>query len=96
MFNADSPQVRIPISDKSVIHNYRYVDESGRRYREDPRKSGKTYRYYLDGGKVPEDVSDRHRFVHFELPERLGYPTRSRSSCLKGSSPRAVIPAMSY
>jgi DNA modification methylase len=76
VFNGDSPDVRIPISDKSVIHNYRYTDEDGRKYREDPRKSGKTYRYYLDEGKIPEDVWTDIDSLHFELPERLGYPTQ--------------------
>ena len=76
VFNADSKAVRVPITDSSVIHNYRYTDEDGRRYRDDPRKSGKTYRYYLDEGKVPEDVWMDIDSLHFELPERLGYPTQ--------------------
>ena len=44
-FNTSSQWVRMPITDDSVTHNYRYVDENGRKYREDPRTSGKVYRY---------------------------------------------------
>lgn len=83
LFNADSPGVRVPITDKSVVHNYRYVDEDGRRYREDPRKSGKTYRYYLDKGKLPEDVWTDIPSLHHELAERLGYPTQKPEALLE-------------
>lgn len=83
IFNDTSPLVRVPITDKSVIHNYRYTDENGRRYREDPRKSGKTYRYYLDDGKLPEDVWVDIPSLHFELKERLGYPTQKPEKLLE-------------
>jgi DNA modification methylase len=82
-FNADSPLVRVPVTDESVLHNFRYVDEKGRRYREDPRKSGKTYRYYLDEGKIPEDVWTDIDSLHFELPERIGYPTQKPEKLLE-------------
>jgi DNA modification methylase len=75
-FQPDSPSVRVPITDASILHNYRYVDDSGRRYREDPRTSGKVYRYYLDEGKLPEDVWTDIDSLHFELQERIGYPTQ--------------------
>ncbi|MDR0535316.1 MAG: site-specific DNA-methyltransferase [Puniceicoccales bacterium] len=75
-FNTTSRWVRMPITDESVTHNFRYVDENGRRYREDPRTSGKVYRYYLDDGKIPEDVWIDIPSLHFELPERIGYPTQ--------------------
>ena len=83
IFNADSRLVRVPITDKSVIHNYRYVDENGRQYRSDPRKSGKTYRYYLDEGKIPEDVWIDIHSLHFELSERVGYPTQKPEKLLE-------------
>ena len=83
IFNADSPLVRVPITDKSVIHNYRYADENGRQYRSDPRKSGKTYRYYLDEGKIPEDVWIDIHSLHFELSERVGYPTQKPEKLLE-------------
>ncbi len=83
IFNTHSPLVRVPITDESVAHNYRYVDEQGRRYRADPRKSGKTYRYYLDEGKLPEDVWTDIDSLHFELPERIGYPTQKPEKLLE-------------
>jgi len=83
VFNDESPLVRIPITEKSVIHNYRYFDENGRQYRSDPRKSGKTYRYYLDAGKIPEDVWTDIPSLHFELSERVGYPTQKPEKLLE-------------
>lgn len=82
-FNHESPLVRVPITDESIRHNYRYVDENGRRYREDPRTSGKTYRYYLDEGKLPEDVWIDIDSLHFELAERIGYPTQKPEELLE-------------
>jgi DNA modification methylase len=73
-FNKD--EVKIPVTSESTTHNYRYTDENGRRYREDRRKSGKIYRYYLDEGKIPEDVWTDIDSLHFELAERLEYPTQ--------------------
>jgi DNA modification methylase len=83
IFNIDDPKVRVPITEDSVTHNYRYTDESGRKYREDPRKSGKTYRYYLDSGKLPESVWTDIDSLHFELSERLGYPTQKPEQLLE-------------
>lgn len=83
VFNRESPLVRVPITDESVTHNYRYTDEDGRKYRDDPRKSGKTYRYYLDEGKLPEDVWMDIDSLHFELPERIGYPTQKPEKLLE-------------
>ncbi len=73
-FNKD--EVKMPVTSESTTHNYRYVDEQGRRYREDKRKSGKVYRYYLDDGKIPEDAWTDIDSLHFEVPERLEYPTQ--------------------
>ena len=83
IFNADSPFLRVPITDDSIKHNYRYTDESGRRYREDPRRSGKKYRYYLDEGKIPEDVWNDIHSLHWELSERLGYDTQKPVALLE-------------
>jgi len=83
IFNGNSKLVRIPITDRSTLHNYRYVDANGRKYREDPRKSGKTYRYYLDEGKIPEDVWTDIDSLHFELAERLGNPTQKPEKLLE-------------
>lgn len=82
-FNNSCSDVRVPVTDQCVVHNFRYVDENGRRYRDDPRKSGKIYRYYLDEGKLPEDVWTDIQSLHFELPERIGYPTQKPEKLLQ-------------
>ena len=76
-------EVKMPVTSDSTKHNYRYVDEDGRRYREDPRKSGKVYRYYLDEGKIPEDAWTDIDSLHFEVPERLEYPTQKPEALLQ-------------
>lgn len=88
---------RMPIDDESVGHNYRYTDESGRKYREDIRKSGKVYRYYLDEGKIPEDVWTDIDSLHFELEERIEYATQKPEALvdriIKAASERGMIVA---
>lgn len=51
------------------------VDEQGRRYQDKRTKEGKYYRYYLDEGKVPEDVWLLES-IQSQDKERLGYPTQ--------------------
>ncbi|MEI7835648.1 MAG: site-specific DNA-methyltransferase, partial [Planctomycetota bacterium] len=80
-FNKD--EVKVSVTSESTKHNYRYIDEQGRRYREDPRKSGKVYRYYLDEGKIPEDAWTDIDSLHFEVPERLEYPTQKPEALLE-------------
>jgi DNA modification methylase len=80
-FNKD--EVKMAVTSESTAHNYRYTDEQGRRYREDRRKSGKVYRYYLDEGKIPEDAWTDIDSLHFEVPERLEYPTQKPEALLE-------------
>ena len=80
-FNKD--EVKVSVTSESTKHNYRYVDEQGRRYREDRRKSGKVYRYYLDEGKIPEDAWTDIDSLHFEVQERLEYPTQKPEALLE-------------
>jgi site-specific DNA-methyltransferase (adenine-specific)/adenine-specific DNA-methyltransferase len=80
-FNKD--EVKMAVTSESTAHNYRYTDEHGRRYREDKRKSGKVYRYYLDEGKIPEDAWTDIDSLHFEVPERLEYPTQKPEALLE-------------
>ncbi|EFI64042.1 type III restriction-modification system, Mod subunit, partial [Bacillus cereus SJ1] len=80
-FNKD--EVRMPVTNESTTHNYRYVDSDGRRYREDIRKNGKVYRYYLDEGKIPEDSWTDIDSLHHELAERLEYPTQKPEALLR-------------
>ena len=65
---------RVPHSAEELERDYRYYDESGRRYRTS-RAGGKVYRYYADEGKMANDW--------WVLPtlnstdsERAGYPTQ--------------------
>ena len=76
-------EVKMPVTSESTQHNYRYTDSDGRRYREDRRTSGKVYRYYLDEGKIPEDSWTDIDSLHFEVPERLEYPTQKPEALLQ-------------
>jgi site-specific DNA-methyltransferase (adenine-specific) len=51
------------------------IDENGRPYHDKRTKEGKYYRYYLDEGKVPEDVWILES-IQSQDKERLGYPTQ--------------------
>ncbi|HEX8597663.1 MAG TPA: DNA methyltransferase [Chloroflexia bacterium] len=59
-------------------------DADGREYQEKvDRKSGKTYRYYLDEGKSPEDYWVDIETLNREDKERLGYPTQKPEALLE-------------
>lgn len=58
------------------------VDEHGRRYQDKRTKEGKYYRYYLDEGKVPEDVWLLES-IQSQDKERLGYPTQKPEALLE-------------
>lgn len=60
------------------------VDEDGRAYQEKfVKKSGKTYRYYLDEGKIAEDYWTDIETLNREDKERLGYPTQKPEALLE-------------
>jgi len=98
VFNAD--RVRMPFTPhKQSKSGKNYggrmgVDENGREYVE---KWGtgkkKLYRYYLDEGKVPEDVWTDIQSIQADANERIGYPTQKPEPLLerviKASSPDA-------
>ncbi|MDI9348763.1 MAG: DNA methyltransferase [Candidatus Symbiobacter sp.] len=53
------------------------VDEDGRDYQEKTdKKSGKTYRYYVEDGKIAEDYWTDIESLNREDRERTGYPTQ--------------------
>ena len=79
----DDAAVRIPHEPASIEHNYRHVDENGRRYREDNRKGYKAYRYYADEGRARDDVWTDIGSLHHEDRERLGYPTQKPEKLLE-------------
>jgi DNA modification methylase len=87
LFNADS--VRMPFTphkQSKTGKNYggrMGVDEDGREYVE---KWGtgkkKLYRYYLDEGKIPEDVWTDIQSIQADAHERIGYPTQKPEALL--------------
>lgn len=88
LFNAD--QVRVPFTphkQSKTGKNYggrMGVDENGREYVE---KWGtgkkKLYRYYLDEGKIPEDVWTDIQSIQADANERIGYPTQKPEPLLE-------------
>jgi site-specific DNA-methyltransferase (adenine-specific) len=59
------------------------IDENGRPYQDKIVKySGKIYRYYLDEGKIPEDVW-QIQSLQSQDKERLGYPTQKPEALLE-------------
>lgn len=92
----DEAAVRIPHEPASIEHNYRHVDESGRRYREDNWSGKRKYRYYADEGRGRDDVWTDIGSLHHEDKERLGYPTQKPEKLLEviiraSSSEGAVV-----
>lgn len=74
------------------------ADDDGREYYEDfsPRKSGKTYRWYLDEGVTPMDVWTDIPALNPMAAERLGYPTQKPVALLErillaGTKPGDVV-----
>lgn len=68
--------------DEGSFSGYFGTDENGRRYRE-ARASNKTYRYYLDEPKNPDDVWIVPPIPHRSLTERTGYPTQKPEKLLE-------------
>lgn len=92
----DMDAVRVPVEDASLLANYRYVDENGRRYRKGTWKSGKEYRYYADEGRTPDDVWSDINSIHAASKERMGYPTQKPEELLQrvvkaSSRPGALV-----
>lgn len=59
------------------------VDEEGRRYQDKRTRDGKVYRYYLDEGKIPEDVWTDIESIQSQSKERLSYPTQKPLALLE-------------
>jgi site-specific DNA-methyltransferase (adenine-specific) len=59
-------------------------DADGREYQEKiDRKSGKSYKYYMDEGKIAEDYWIDIETLNREDKERLGYPTQKPEALLE-------------
>jgi DNA modification methylase len=103
----DSKAVRLPFTPhKQSKSGGNYggrmgIDEEGREYVE---KWGtgkkKLYRYYLDEGKLPEDVWTDIQSIQSAASERIGYPTQKPEALLeriiKGASPENGVVADFY
>jgi DNA modification methylase len=60
------------------------VDGDGRTYQEKTdKKTGKSYKYYLDDGKIAEDYWTDIETLNREDKERIGYPTQKPEALLK-------------
>ncbi len=74
-FNGDAVKTPYQANPKT-LGGVKRIDENGRPYRETwGTGSKKIYRYYLDEGKLPEDVWDLES-INSNSPERIGYPTQ--------------------
>lgn len=72
------------IQRKPHIHMRSGYDADGRPYYEKTdRKSGKTYRYYADEGKIAEDYWTDIETLNRGDGERLGYPTQKPEALLE-------------
>ncbi|MDC7224967.1 MAG: site-specific DNA-methyltransferase [Spirochaetales bacterium] len=81
-FNGLDP--RVVVKRKGNSHMKRGVDREGRSYREKTdRKSGKTYRYYEEEGKIPEDYWTDIEALNRDDRERENYPTQKPERLLE-------------
>lgn len=70
---------------KTGIHSFggkMGFNEDGRPYQDKLAKGGKVYRYYLDEGKIPEDVWQIES-IQSQDKERSGYPTQKPKALLE-------------
>ncbi|MDR0327186.1 MAG: HNH endonuclease [Planctomycetaceae bacterium] len=72
------------IERKPNSHMKTIADNDGRDYQEKmDKKTGKIYKYYMDGGKVAEDYWLGIETLNREAKERTGYPTQKPLALLK-------------
>lgn len=81
-FNPDD--IRVPYdADMKKLGGKKRIDESGRPYRETQGTgTSKYYRYYLDEGKIAEDVWTDISVMASNDSERIGYPTQKPEKLL--------------
>lgn len=68
--------------DEGSFGGYFKTDKDGRRYQE-VRTEGKTYKYYIDQPKNPDDVWMVPNIPQRDLTERMGYPTQKPEALLE-------------
>ena len=82
VFNGDAIKIDYE-ANPNTLGGVKRKDENGRPYRETwGTGSKKVYRYYLDEGKIPEDVWAIES-INSNSPERLGYPTQKPEALLQ-------------
>ena len=70
------------VQDDSQFGSYFKTDEDGRMYQE-VRTEKKTYRYYLDEPKIPDDVWQIQQMGQHDKTQRTGFPTQKPESLLE-------------
>ena len=69
------------VQDTSQFGSYFKTDDDGRMYQE-VRTAKKTYQYYLDDPKIPDDVWQIQMMGQHDKTERTGYPTQKPEGLL--------------
>ena len=70
------------VQDDKAFGSYFKTDDDGRMYQE-VRTAKKTYRYYLDDPKIPDDVWQIQLMGQHDKTERTGYATQKPESLLE-------------
>ncbi len=74
------------VQDTDKFSSYFKTDPDGRQYQE-VRTKKKTYRYYLDDPKIPDDVWTIQQMGQHDKTERIGYPTQKPEALVE----RAIL-----
>jgi len=74
------------VQDTDKFSSYFSTDSDGREYQE-VRTKKKTYRYYLDDPKIPDDVWTIQQMGQHDKTERIGYPTQKPEAVIE----RAIL-----
>jgi len=83
----DYKAAKVPrVQDTDKFSSYFKTDPDGRQYQE-VRTKTKTYRYYLDDPKIPDDVWAIQQMGQHDTTERIGYPTQKPENVVE----RAVV-----
>ena len=83
----DYKAAKVPrVQDTAKFGSFFKTDTDGRQYQE-VRTKTKTYRYYLDDPKIPDDVWTIQQMGQHDTTERIGYPTQKPGALVE----RAIL-----
>lgn len=83
----DYKAAKVPrVQDTDKFSSYFKTDPDGRQYQE-VRTKTKTYRYYLNDPKIPDDVWTIQQMGQHDTTERIGYPTQKPEKVIE----RAIL-----